>query len=312
MALDNVPWFMSNPEALHSGAVARTLGYAATAGANGVVSPTDMRVTALPTPGAAVRVFPGAAVLLNQYPGASNQSYVARNATATDVPVVATGSSGGATRFLILRVIDPEFGGQAPANPATGPYVRFEWVTSITGLAYPHVVLCRLVMPANTATITGAMITDLRDVANPRQLQVVRSGPVTKEVRLQNTTGIRWPDFRPQVAIPTWATHVNIITTISSVGHLMGDTDGILTTTIGEAGATQFRATNTSYDLEQGPNEGERHTFVIGGEGALNPALRGTTQVLATEGRMETGPGYLITKGGTHVIYQVTFMEKAG
>lgn len=310
MALDNVPWFIGGG-AEHGPEVARMLAYAATSGAEGVISPTDMRVTALPTPGGSVRVYPGGAVMLNRYPSAPNQSYTVRNATATDVAVSATGSGAGATRYVILRVDDPQYGGQAPANVTTGPYVRFVLVNSITNLAYPFIPLARINQPANTSAITGAMITDLRKVANPRVKTVVQSGAATAEVPMQNATGTRWPSFQPMVEVPEWATYMTIVATISSVGHLGGDAEGFLTATLGEAGASQFRAPNTSYDLEQGPWEGERHTFTIGGEGPVAAALRGTTQRLATEGRFSAGPGYLITKGGTHVIYQVQFQELA-
>lgn len=310
MALDPVPWFMGGG-AEHSPEVARMLAYAATSGSEGVISPNDLRVTALPTPGAAVRVYPGGAALLNRYPGAPNQTYTVRNASSTDVAVSATGSSGAATRYVILRVDDPQYGGQAPANPVTGPYVRFALVNSISNLAYPFIVLARIEQPANTAAITGSMIKDMRRVSNPRTKAIVQSGAVTPEVRMQNATGMRWPSFQPMVEVPEWATYMTMVATISAVGHLGGDAEGTLTATLGEAGASQFRAPNTFYDLEQGPWEGERHAFVIGGEGPVHASLRGTTQRLATEGRFMAGPGYLITKGGTHVIYQVQFQELA-
>ncbi|MER2142199.1 MAG: hypothetical protein ABS888_00280 [Eubacteriales bacterium] len=176
MALDPVPWFIGGG-ASHGPEVARMLAYAATSGSEGVISTTDLRVTALPTPGASVRVYPGGAAVLNRYSGAPNQTYTVRSPSATDVAIPATGSGGGATRYVILRVDDPQYGGQAPANLANGPYVRYDVVSSITNLAYPFIALAKITQPANTATITGAMITDLRVVANPREKQIIIPRP---------------------------------------------------------------------------------------------------------------------------------------
>lgn len=310
MAFDSVPWFIGGG-AEHSPAVARMLAYSATNGATGINATGDLRVTALPTPGTALRIAPGGASLENRYPGGGQQSYVVRNASATDVEVPATGSSGGATRYVIVRIDDPEFAGAAPSNPKIGPYVRPVVVSSITNLAYPFVVLAKITQPANTATITQGMLTDLRVLANPRTLSVVRSGTVTPEVAMTSPTGLRWPSFQPTVEVPSWATYMTMVATIASVGHLGGDTEGTLSATLGAAGSSQWRAKNTFWDLEQGPNEGMRHTLVIGDEGPVAAALRGTTQTLATEARRSAGPGYLVTKLGTHVVYQVTFSEVA-
>lgn len=309
MAFDSVPWFIGGG-AEHSPAVARMLAYAATNGATGIISPGDLKVTALPTPGAAVRIMPGGAAALSRYPGASNQSYTPRNPTATDVPVPATGSSGGATRYLIVRVDDPEFGGQLPADVVNGPYVRPVLVSSITDLAYPFVPLAKIVQPANTATITQSMITDIRELANPHQVSYVEMGIPTIGAKMETSAGAVFPSFRPSVEVPTWAGHVSIVATIASVAAVGGNTYGEMAATLGLMGSNQFRSANTNYDVDLSGVE-TRHTFVIGGKGPVPAALRGTTQQLGTEFRRIEGPGYLITRRGTSVIYQVTFYETA-
>ena len=55
MALRPVPWAIGHG-AHNSAEGARMSLYAATNGARGVINPGDMRVTALPVPGAAVRI----------------------------------------------------------------------------------------------------------------------------------------------------------------------------------------------------------------------------------------------------------------
>lgn len=310
MAMDTVPWFIGGG-AEHSPAVARMLAYAATNGATGVISPGDLKVTALPTPGAAVRIMPGGAAIVSLYPGAANQSYTVRNATATDVQVPATTSSGAAVRYLILRIDDPEYGGQVPADVRFGPYVRPVLVSSITNLAYPFVALARINQPASTATITQAMITDLRVVANPRRSSDVLMTNPTPEKTMTTSVGDYYPDFRPTVAVPAWATEVSIVATISSIAAAAGDTYGEMAVTLGPKGASQFRSMNAFYDVDQGGSAEERHTFTIGGKGLIPAALRGTSQVLGTEFRRIDGPGHLVTKRGTHVVFQITFYEAA-
>lgn len=179
MALDPVPWAVGNG-AENSVEGARRNLYDATQGARGVTLPTDMEVTALPVPGGAVRVHSGSCVSPNDYPGGGSQSYSGWEQSSTDVPATATGSGGGRTNWLLWRVDDPQYSGQPPADPTVGPYNRYVWVGSnpfTNPPAYPHVPLVRLNQPANTATITNDMLTDVREVANPRRQEIVFGRP---------------------------------------------------------------------------------------------------------------------------------------
>lgn len=309
MAIDPVPWFIGGG-AEHGPEVARMLAYAATSGSEGIVTATDLRVTALPTPGAAVRVYPGGAVMRNRYPGGANQSYTARSASATDVSIPATDSSGGATRYIIMRVDDPQYGGQAPANVVSGPYVRYDVVNSIENLAYPAIALAKINQPASTATITGPMIEDVRVMCNPRRSSEVFMNHVDLDASMTSGTMSAYPSYRPSIRIPEWAGTVSIVATVASIAQSGGDTYGEMAATLGPVGGTQFRSANTVYDVDQNGVEA-RHTFVIGGKGTVPTALRGTTQPLGTEFRRINGPGALITRRGTTVIYQVTFEEAA-
>ncbi|MDK8345424.1 hypothetical protein QP868_02295 [Brevibacterium sp. UMB1308A] len=183
MALVGVPWAIGggadNPV---EGARMSTFG--ATGGARGVLGATDMRVTALPVPGTAVRVHMGGGVTPNDYlpaPAYGSQSYVVREESSTDVPVPATGSAGGATRYLIVRITDPQYGGQAPSNVEDGPYNDYALVSKLTGLGYPFIPLAKITQPASTGTITNSMITDIREVANPRVEDHVIARPVVQQ-----------------------------------------------------------------------------------------------------------------------------------
>lgn len=308
MALDTVPWFIGGG-AEHSPAVARMLAYSATNGANGVNTGVDLKVTALPTPGAAVRIMPGGASLVNRYPGGGQQSYTLRNATATDVPVPATGSASGSNRYVIIRIDDPEYGGAVPANVKTGPYVRALLVDSITNLAYPFIALARITQPANTATITQAMIADLRKVANPRRESFTRMGIPTAGKTMASSSGAVFPDYRASVEVPEWANEVSLVAMISGMAVTGGATYGEMAVTLGPFGSAQFRSANGFYDIEAATSAEQRQTLIFAGQGTVPDALRGTTQQVGTEMRRIDGPGSLVTRRGTQVIYTVEFTE---
>ena len=311
MAFDSVPWFIGGG-AEHSPAVARMLAYAATNGATGVISPGDLKVTALPTPGAAVRIMPGGAAMLSRYPGASNQSYTPRNPTATDVDVTATGSGGGATKYLIVRVDDPEFGGQVPADRKNGPYVRPVWVNSITNLEYPFLKLSKLVQPANTATITNAMLTDIREVANPRTQRELYLGPATVQ-NLTSSTFVKWPSYEVNVPVPDWANWVKIIAHVNGAQQMTGKTYGEVRLNFGAT----LQSGNTAYDINSAAsvNDGARlSTIGVVLSAALPANYRGNPQalrVMANKGGGAVDPGYLRADGATHIEYDVWFQEVA-
>lgn len=292
MALDTVPWMVGGG-AEHSPAVARTLAFMATNGATGIGLPGDLRVSALTTPGGSVNVAPGAAVMLNRYPNAGQQSYIARNASTTAVTVSATGSGGGATRYVILRVSDPEFAGQPPVDPKVGPYTSLELVSSITGLAYPFVALAKIVQPANTAAITQAMITDIRAVANPRQSSVVVARPgVSSDAGLTLTAKTAYPKGETfpnyggptnngthQIDVPEWATQMEIRAEWLSVRCAAQAGFGQMWVTFGPDGAS---ANPTRYTQAFGWDADEsgspyRTNFIIHDTQSIPAAWRGTT-----------------------------------
>lgn len=187
MPLQNVPWATGNGS-LNPVEGARMSLYAATKEARGVLTVGAMRVTALPVPGSAVRIHHGGCVTPNDYLKAQEygaQAYVMREMSWTDFEIPATGSSGGATRYLIARIKDHQYAGNAPEDPKNGPYNEYALVSSINNLSYPHVPLAKIAQPANTATITNAMITDIREVAMPRVEDHVIARPVVHQA-IQN------------------------------------------------------------------------------------------------------------------------------
>lgn len=233
MAFDPVPWFIQAP-AEHSAEVARTLAYASVGGHEGIASAADWRVTALTPNGPGVRIMPGAGSILNRGSGGSGQMYMQRSGTATDLPVSPTGSSGKRSDLLIVRVNDPQYGGQAPANPAVGPYAEPEWITNVPATTtsvrqlpgYANVsaiTLARLDLPANTAVVSAAMIKDLREVARPKRSEVVFARPRISSddtaQRFLTATYANGGEYFPggggvpnefQALVPEWATRMVI------------------------------------------------------------------------------------------------------
>lgn len=227
MALQNVPWAIGNG-AHNQVEGARLSLYAATGGRGGVMSPTDMRVTALPVPGGAVRVHTGGVVIVSGYPGASSQAYAARETSSTDVEIDATGSSGARTRYLVVRVHDHQYSGEpTPSNVQDGPYNAYEWISQdprTTTLPYPVEGIAKVVQPPNTGTITDAMIEDIRELAQPKTDVVPFARPRVHEdddavenylTRRADDGGEYFPGGSGYAnsatfLIPDWATHMMI------------------------------------------------------------------------------------------------------
>jgi hypothetical protein len=146
--------------------------------------------------------------------------------SSTDVPVTTTGSSGTRINFLVWRVDDPQYAGQAPADVVNGPYNRYVWLPNnpyTSPPAFPHVPLVRLEQPASTSTITNKMLTDIREVANPRREEHVFGRPrVLADSSAGSTLTVRhaaggeyFPggDGSPnqfRVPVPSWCNRVMI------------------------------------------------------------------------------------------------------
>ena len=169
-----------------------------------------------------MRVSPGGAAIESTYAGASQQSYTIRNDASTTVSVPANTGTGTITRYVVVRVTDPQYAGSAPPNPVVGPYVSFQVVSSQSS-THPQLVLARLRIPPNTSTITSSMITDMRELLAPRRTEVVHARP---RVLADSSAGVNLTVLRSaggeyfpggngspnqfQVDIPAWATRMVI------------------------------------------------------------------------------------------------------
>ncbi|OMH30659.1 hypothetical protein [Tersicoccus sp. Bi-70] len=325
--LDSTPWFVGGG-AQHSPEVARLLAFATSRGSEGIVGVGDLMVEAQPIPNGTVRVRPGSCLLLNRYAGGGQQTYVLRNPTSTDVPVVATGSGGGRTDLVIARVLDPQYEGSAPANPVTFSYARLQIIQGVPagtktakelGLGYPAVALARITIPASTGTITPGMITDLRRVANPRReramVTVFPTGNFRAGTAQAMPTGAytSWPitpDQRPVVAVPEWATRLDIVAHLSGVIYRRSNSpaDTVAGVRTGFANTTPGQNGILVQDAEDA--DGRYHYTVIGTH-LVDATLRGTDQRINLQGSRSAGNGYWYADSQSSIVIDWEFSEGA-
>ncbi len=330
MAMDSTPWFIDGG-ARHSAAIARTLAYAATTGAEGIVSPGDLKVVQKSPTSAAVQVLPGAGLVLNRGNGGAQQTYVARNATATDVAVPAnTNAAGGATQYHIvaLRIEDPNVSQTttwpAATDPLTYAYAKLvllssgitatterpSQVTAVNGQSL--IFLARIAVPAGQGAVTDSMITNLRTMALPRSSSVLLSwGPTTAaQAQLMTTTSHPSGSFTQwlssasagPITVPLWATHVSLIAHIAGAGTTFADVDGSL-----RARFANVVGGPLIIDIS-GNTAGMRHPLVVTASGQITTG-QGTVQNVIIDGALSVGQ--LGTNPGTHIAFDVRFYESA-
>jgi hypothetical protein len=314
MAFDSTPWFVGGG-AQHSPEVARTLAYASTNGAEGITGLGDLKVEAQAVPNGTVRVAPGAGLVLNRYAGGGQQTYVLRNATQTDVPITATGSGGGRTDMVVARILDPQYEGMSPADPVTFQYARPEVLQGVSataktpaeaGFTAPAIALARVTLPVSTATVTSAMITDLRKVANPRRERLLDTGYWETPINV-DTTAYKHIGTSTTFEVPPWATAAKVVLTYSGLALMVGNTTGWLR---GLFNNIEIRPTFFDENwLAAGSFQ--RTTYAAAGEIVIPPAMRGNSYTIQLQGKRDSGPGYLQARSGTSVAFDIEFAEKA-
>lgn len=166
---------------------------------SGVVRPGDLKITQMDVPGAGVKVAVGDALIQSRAPGAGRETYGVPLTTAqnylgdagTGLP--GTGSSvpsGGRRDMVFLEILDvglPTFytpqvdwpaGQSAKISVVQNVGASAQKVEDVPALAnVTGYALAVITYPASTATVTNAMITDLRVVQSPRRSEVVFARP---------------------------------------------------------------------------------------------------------------------------------------
>lgn len=328
MPLDSVPWFTGGG-AQHSPEVARTLAYAATNGKLGIISPTDLKVTATAVPGSDVQVSVGSAAIPSRNATGANQSYIARMNTADTVSIAATSSSGGRSDLVVIQIEDPWVSGepwQDPADPTVGPYVFTRVISNVpagtTDLnnvsgysGRTAITLARIDIPASTGTITSAMITDLRKMANPRsERQIVKGTLDATTTTLSSATWNLYPrNPITGITVPAWATHA-VIRTDTTIRFVSGEAYANLQAFLGPSG--QYDSTTLFGDqlIDSTNFTGNyRQPMIIPSNGTwvVPAALRGTTAQVTSRVRGRTNGGVIGSTPEDYYFVDITFLEQA-
>lgn len=282
MAVDRTPFFVGGG-AQHSPEVVRQNTYISTEGAEGVAGPLDLKVVPSSPLSNRVQVLMGGGLMLNRYAGGSGQSYTGRNISQTPTDIIAsTGTGVTRSDLVVMRVLDPQYEGQAPADPLNFDYTRIAVIPGVPAttrrfyelnLNYPAIELARLDLPANTANIDGAKIVDLRRIARPRvdfnSRQYYPSG--TTGIVMAKGSYASWPfsGVMANIEIPVWANFIEIVTHIS----------GLEITGTG----TQVAGVRTGFDVGAGgsPTYGE-NGIIIGTAGRQHATIIGRHTIPST------------------------------
>lgn len=279
-------------------------------GAEGITQGDDLKVSQRTTPGGGVIIGDGSAVIrgrANVFQG----SYSVCNIGTVDQPIAATGGTARSD-MLIIRVEDPEYEGSL--NPAVDQITYPQIISNVSSSATTipdgrtGIPLARIDIPANTSTITNAMITDLRKIANPRrERRMFTHSPTADSSLIGSSTSYSYFSTEPgwNVAIPSWATTVRARIDVCPLRYSVADYFGALRATFGSSLTLQF----TSIDDNQGA--GIRKIPAIVADTLTVPATyRGTTQLLRAQANGATGnAGRINVATSTTFVYDVEFEE---
>ena len=291
MAMERVPYLVGGGFE-HSAEVMRAMLAAATSGAEGLVNAGDMKVQPLQTPGTSIRVAPGNALIRNSYTGGTAQTYAARAASETLLPIQATSSGGPRTDLVVARIDDPTYAGTT-FDPQTFQAAKLEVIRGVPAtqadvrglnLAYPAIALARITLPASTGTVTSAHIKDLRELAQPRKdrrlfVTALTEGDGSFPIPLDGQARW-WPLLATNtVDIPIWAQRVRIVGQWGGVKIPGGNTNayGRAWVRIGEW-ADQSKGISSqevSWDLEMNRASNSRVTWLTGADRAVPETIRG-------------------------------------
>lgn len=298
--------------------VARMSAYASNQGARGVVEPTHLKV--IPLGGLSVGVTPGAALVAGGTTGITKfQTYtVGVDSTDGDATATVAGpTSSSRTLQVVVVVPDPEFAGvPTPTDPESAKYAELRVVSSAqeSALTIPHYRLATLVIPANVAVITAAMIQDTRRVARPksqRDLWAYDLSTFDGSDGLGAAGGESWPDIMPNnltVDVPEWATEAKVICTFAQVLVPAGSTrEGYISARLGGL------MTPSAFYNAGNASSSSRQTFVALGTMSIPTSLRGQNDVAVyTRGSVTGGAGgYLVLDNRSAVSIDVEFVGKA-
>lgn len=324
MTFNFAPWAIDG--ARTTAGLARLSAYASGGGRSGVIRPLDLRVKALSVPGNGLQIMAGGATILNHYLSDPDEAYVVSNPATHTVLASSMPSAKPASSYYLVCVVvgDPEFNQTGHPYMPSGPIdpalaADFEYVRVVIvpcdanttrfedlGYNYPAYALARLEVPANTTTITNAMIVDLRQLSKPRTESTLLLGRQTTQrvVDVNTSPGSIWinltPAYLPFVSIPSWATRMQILTHVSGLGN-QGAAVGELRTAHG----TSVGPVET-YDMD---DVGSRTNLMTVFDQDVSAIAGSTIQLLIQARQLFDQVGYAFSDARTQIAFDVRFSE---
>lgn len=287
MTFDPVPWAVRN--AAVSAETGRLLAHLAAGGRPGVLGAADLKVRALAPNSGGVVIGKGAGAALNRFAGADGgqQSYLVRN-PGDHGPIPITATPAGAARSDLIAVVieDPFYAGQpAPVDVLNGPYVHvrvYEGVPAATTTleevdpGQAGLALARIDIPAGTATITDAMVKNLRGLLTARSQSFLQ---VTNPSGVNNMPTGGYADWTAPVLVdvPPWANRVTLAAAVAGAYYSAPSAAGGILVRLGTL-LTQ----GVAFDVATSAGTDRIQTLMAGESGVVIPAgMRGTRQQLA-------------------------------
>lgn len=323
MANESVVWAVNG--ASHDAQLAREQTWINTGGQTGIVGPASLEVRAQPTPGGSVRVMPGGFAIAATpggsvgYTNAPWQSYGKAVYQTTTVAIAPTGSSGSRTDVVGIIINDPQYEGTSGSvDYETHQFWSFHVIQNANafsnraeqfGLSRPFLPLAQVTIPANTATITNAMITDLRFLAVERSAQdsVVQRPSEDRTLNVFSTPQYVSLDQINSIVIPQWATHVKLdgeIVGAAATGS--GDVNGITRFAFSPGSGNKYTG---SVPFNES-NSWSRFSLPAFGTIALDDNDRGRRAFIRFQVQRTSGAGGLsITSGLSAYRLRVSFVE---
>ncbi|MEZ7005664.1 hypothetical protein [Streptomyces sp. AD55] len=279
-------------------------------GNEGITEGDDLKVSQLSTPGGSVQVSDGSGVIrgrANVFQG----TYSVCNIGSATVPIAPTGASGRSD-MVIVRVEDPEYEGSL--NPQIDQITYFQVISNVSASATSipdgrtGIPLARIDIPANTSTITNAMIKDVRSVANPRRdRQLYTQSPTADSTAIGASTTWTYFSTAPgwNIAVPVWATQVKIKVDVSPIRYNIGPFLGALRATFGSSLTLQ------PISLDDNQTGTRKLPAIVADTLTIPAAYRGTTQLLRAQanGASDNGPGRIAVTSYTTLVADVEFVE---
>ena len=285
--------------------------WAATRGGRGVATMGSLKVSALAVPAGQVKIGAGSVVIPTGFVDAdAEQSYrIGSTGETVNVPPNSTGVPGKYEVWAVAN--DPQFAGQ-PTTPVPprilvlGPVAAAATITlpaDTLGVSYK---LATLTLPASTGTVTDAMITDNRVLADPRSKRVLLSySPPAGPDEVMPSAWGQWPNYAPQVPVPSWASKAFMTATFQGVTYTgaSGVTSGAVRCAMGATPS----ADPISWSFESATRT--KVGLMSSGSWTVPLNLRGTSVPFTVQGWKAGGTGSVLADHWAYAVYDLWFEE---